>query len=155
MGEKIHFTNISFMVTFLIEQKGITFDHFTFLLLHSPFLLPSFSRWEEGKRITKVVVKGHAFLFFFNVEVHYGIVWITSSKTCFWKKKSFLERERERLRRREREGERRERGLQTNQGMKYQIQLFIFSNIKNSKNYNPFKKNGITPKMVVSHILHI
>ena len=59
-------TNISFMVTFLIEQKGITFDHFTFLLLHSSFLLPSFSRWEEGKRITKVVVKSHAF---FLVEV--------------------------------------------------------------------------------------
>ena len=34
----------------------------TIFAIHSFFLLPSFFRGEKGKRITKVVVKSHAFL---------------------------------------------------------------------------------------------
>ena len=52
---------ISFL--FKIEQKGMTFDH-DFMLFVLLFFFPLFRREEKkGKRITKVVVKSHAFLF--------------------------------------------------------------------------------------------
>jgi hypothetical protein len=46
----------------MIEQKGITFDHDVYLPFSFPSSLFFWEGREKGKRITKVVVKSHAFL---------------------------------------------------------------------------------------------